>query len=131
MLWTVLLAAIAGGATGCREDNLEPDNGGDGAVSIEISETDIYATSATFTMQLSGVSSYAYEIEEGPASDDLPLGEIIFSNAQQEGGNGVFDAVEVITAAAFPEFYHIGAELCKSPCVAELGALAVTAFTPA
>lgn len=94
LLWTVLLTAIAGGATGCREDNLEPDNGGDGAVSIEISETDIYATSATFTMQLSGVSSYAYEIEEGPASDDLPLGEIIFSNAQQEGGNGVFDAVD-------------------------------------
>ena len=56
LLWTVLLAAIAGGATGCREDNLEPDNGGDGAVSIEISETDIYATSATFTMQLSVVS---------------------------------------------------------------------------
>lgn len=92
---SILAAVIVAGATGCDEDNPAPAPGEDDDVlSIEIAENGIYATSATFALQLSGVDAYAYEVEAGEAAEELPLGEIIFSNASEEGGTGVIDAVK-------------------------------------
>lgn len=86
---------------GCSDDNNEvtPGEGPGSEVTIEIESekgdegSAIYATSATISLNLKGVETYTYQVEEGSVSEsDFPDGEIMFANAEKENGNGIFTA---------------------------------------
>lgn len=85
---------------GCSDDN-NSDEGGKTpeGPSVEISAvnnsegSEVYATSATFSLKASGVESYAYQVVEGEKTDS-PAGEIIYAGATEEGASGINELKE-------------------------------------
>lgn len=99
-LASMLFLTVLGG---CKDDDevTAPGEGPGTEVTIEIESADgdessaIYATSANIALNLKGVESYTYQVMEGSVSEsDFPEGEVMFANAEREGGNGVFTATD-------------------------------------
>lgn len=99
-LASMLFLTVLGG---CKDDDevTAPGEEPGSEVTIEIESADgdessaIYATSANIALNLKGVESYTYQVMEGSVSEsDFPEGEVMFANAEREGGNGVFTATD-------------------------------------
>lgn len=81
--------------SGCDDVN---DPGTDvPGVQIEVTTQDadgqslVYATSATFRLNLQGVESYVYEVKEGEVTEE-PDPVVMYANATEEGGSGIITA---------------------------------------
>lgn len=96
---SMLFLLVLGGCSGNDDEVTPPGEGPSSEVTIEIESekgdegSAIYATSATISLNLKGVETYTYQVEEGSVSEsDFPDGEIMFANAEKENGNGIFTA---------------------------------------
>lgn len=96
---SMLFLLVLGGCSGNDNEVTPPGEGPSSEVAIEIESekgdegSAIYATSATISLNLKGVETYTYQVEEGSVSEsDFPDGEIMFANAEKENGNGIFTA---------------------------------------
>lgn len=80
---SMLFLLVLGGCSGNDDEVTPPGEGPGSEVTIEIESekgdegSAIYATSATISLNLKGVETYTYQVEEGSVSEsDFPDGEI-------------------------------------------------------
>lgn len=101
LLASMFFLVVLGGCSGNDEEVTPPGEGPESEVTIEIKGADgdessaIYATSANISLNLAGVDSYTYLVKEGSVDEaDFPDAEVMFADAEREGGNGVFTATD-------------------------------------
>lgn len=82
--------------SGCKDEN-DPGTTEPEEVKIEVTTQNadgqslVFATSATFKLNLQGVESFVYEVKEGDVTEE-PDPVVMYANANEEGGSGVITA---------------------------------------